>query len=169
MSLILRIIRKNRWYTDDEYAWLEENEIPSDTLGDLITQNNELSVWLIDDQLSNLDRLIAALASNRDKLDKLDYLLFSAEILDQVEIEYHETDGLLPDIYANNWHLSLVNLSAGKVADLAKYIWFSPTTQKKRILKKRVGDLIINSVNEGNIPVDQLRTKLQDEIKDRLT
>ncbi len=169
MSFILRIIRKNRWYTDDDYPWLEENEVPADTLGDLVTQNNELSVWSIDDELSNLGRLLAALAANRDKLDKLDYLLFSPEILNQVNIEFQKTDGLLPDIHANDWHISLLNLSAHKASDLATFIWFSPTTQKKRLLKNKIATLLLQSIHEGNIALDQLKPKLRDEIKKRIT
>ena len=77
MAYALRIIKKNRWYRDVEnYPGKEQDDVPADTLLDFATKQNELSFWLVDDQQTNVQRLIAALAANRDRLDAFDYILF---------------------------------------------------------------------------------------------
>jgi hypothetical protein len=79
MPLILRKIRKARWYQYDrsDFPWLLEEDIPADPLGDLATNDNELSVWQINDDKSNLPRVAAALAANCDDISNLDYALIT--------------------------------------------------------------------------------------------
>lgn len=74
MARILRKIRKNRWYKTEEISWLPDNELQADALDDLRTKYNELSVYRIDENESNLDRVIAALATNTDNPSTLTLL-----------------------------------------------------------------------------------------------
>jgi hypothetical protein len=74
MPLMLRKIRKARWYQHNQadFPWLLDEDIPADPLGDLVTNDNELSVWQINDDKSNLHRIAAALAANSDDISNLD-------------------------------------------------------------------------------------------------
>jgi hypothetical protein len=79
MALILRIVRKSRWSFTP--PWLSEDDLQADSLVDFSTKKNELSVWHIDKDESNLKRIISALAANRDTLSNFDYALFDKKIL----------------------------------------------------------------------------------------
>ncbi|MFN8496058.1 MAG: hypothetical protein U0350_51175 [Caldilineaceae bacterium] len=165
MSYILRIINKNRWYRDAEnYPGKEQADAPADTLVDLRTEENELSVWLVDDDLANLERLLAALAANRQRLDKLDYTLFSEEIFEQIGIQVQQTVGDVPDAVVNQWHLALVNLTAMQVAELARSIWHSPVTQTFRCLPKQVAKLIAQAIHQEYFRLEQLQSDLHAEV-----
>ena len=69
MPLFLRIIRKAKWYKNEQVPWLPEGELQADTLTDLSTKSNELSVWHIEDDRSNLEQVVTALAAGRDHLN----------------------------------------------------------------------------------------------------
>ena len=68
--------------------------MPADPLGDLVTKENRLSVWQIDDDRSNLGDVIAALAASRDFLDTFDYALFNDELLAQARITRSRSAGV---------------------------------------------------------------------------
>lgn len=168
MTYLLRTVNKNRWYRDKSFEWLEEGDVPAETLCDLPPKSNQLSVWEIDNEENNLERLLTALAANRDKLDKVDYLLFSPDIVSQIKIDTSRIDGILPDKDVNKWHVSLQNLSANQVADLVTCIWLSPTTQSHRLMSKQVANLIVSAIMSGHISIDALKPKLREAIEKRL-
>lgn len=63
MPLILRKIEKGRWNSDPQAVpWLPPGEVQAQALLDLAPKDNGLSVWLIEEDRSNLDRVVAALA-----------------------------------------------------------------------------------------------------------
>jgi hypothetical protein len=78
MALVLRTISKPKWAARDG---MEPGAAPADAVGDLRTTDNELSVWRVETDQSNLNAVLAAFASNRDRLDKLDYALVQEKVL----------------------------------------------------------------------------------------
>ena len=92
MAFILRKLdQKASFYALD---WLEDDDTQADALWSLRTKGNQLSVWLIDDNKSNLKRVIAALAAGRDTLDKIDYALIDRRVLESPDIPVSKVDGL---------------------------------------------------------------------------
>jgi hypothetical protein len=48
VALVLRKIRKSKWYKSGSVPWLEEGDLRADALSDLATKGNKLSVyWLM--------------------------------------------------------------------------------------------------------------------------
>ena len=80
---ILRIVRRSRWLKERP-SWLENDEFQADPLGDFTTTSNTISVWYIKENTSNLQRVVAALAAQRDRLVNFDYALFNKEILSEL-------------------------------------------------------------------------------------
>jgi hypothetical protein len=78
MAFLLRNISKPKWA---RYEWMEPGSAPAEALTDLRPTNNALSVWRIEADHSNLSAVLAAFASNRDRLDKLDYALVDETVL----------------------------------------------------------------------------------------
>jgi len=161
MPLILRKIRKARWhkYSQADFPWLLDEDIPADPLGDLATNDNELSVWQIDDDKSNLPRVAAALAANSDDISNLDYALFDQQLLNEINITLRPSKGNSPDDLANqNWHIDLFELSARKLVDLAKAVLNN--AEIKRIPEKEILHLLVQAVAAGQIERTKLRAKI---------
>ena len=87
MALLLRALSNSnvKWESAGFPEWLPNNELPSDLLKDLRTDNNQLSVWQVKEDKSNLDEVITAIASKRKTLkDNLDYALIKKEIIEKI-------------------------------------------------------------------------------------
>ena len=162
MALIMRIIRKSRWYLKPN--WLSQGDVQADALGDLITKNNELSVWHIYDDRSNLDRIIAALASKRDVLSNFDFALFDQNIIQETGIKFQRTKGISLDVEANDlWHLDLYELSASDIVKLATAI--ANNGDLKRVSEREVKSILTSAITVGTIKYDHLIQNLKEKFK----
>ena len=162
MPLILRAIRKNRWYTSDTISWLPEGEIQADPLGDLATGHNTLSVWQVKDDKSNLDQVITALAANRDTISNLDYALFDLDSLSPIGIRVEVNEGATPYERANHWHRDLVELTATKLVKLATVMLSN--SSRERVLEKKILSLIRDAVQTGQIDKARLSQKITSKL-----
>lgn len=163
MPLLLRKIRKPRWYRTQELSWLSQGEIPADPLADLSTTSNELSTWHIEDDLSNLERVIVAIAGTWDRIDSFDYALFDQRLVEELNIEMQQTMGDTPDAQANHWHRDLVHLSAQRLAELARAIWMDGRTDRK--LQKEIRDALARAVSRREIDPNRLKPNVQSQVK----
>ncbi len=161
MTFLLRKIRKNRWYKTDEMVWLSDGELPADSLSDLGTQSNELSVYHISINESNLDRVIAALAANSGFLSNFDFAIFGDEIVSEIGIKIKKSPGDSPDDQVNNWHSDLLELSAQKVLSLASQI--QARARIKRITHKQVLNFVADSLINGQINRSHIKWESQDD------
>jgi hypothetical protein len=165
VTLVLRLIRQSRWDTPKTCDWLAPGDIPADPLADFAnTCENCLSVWFLDDDKKDLDDLIAALAANREKADRLDYVLFAEENLKEAEIVVASISGQTPDEQVNGLHRDLTQLSAAKVLALTKIVWHK-NLGLHRVDAKRGVQLVAAAVLRGRISLDKLRPKLRDDVR----
>ena len=112
---------------------------------------------LIDEDRSNLHRVLAALAAGRKYLDKIDYAIVNEETLADLRINVVIEDGKTPDGGANQrWHRDLVSLSARQLVGLA----VNMRAQLGRKTKKEVADLIASGLAAGFIN----RTAIQETL-----
>ena len=153
-SILRKLDQKASFYALD---WLKDYDTQADALWSLRTKGNQLSVWLIDDNQSNLHRVVAALAAGRDTLDKIDYALIDEQVLDSLNIRSRKMDGLSPDGGANqNWHYDLAELSGKQLVALAVYM-------RKRLVrepKSKVKTAILQSIQSGFVSKDALSNTL---------
>lgn len=162
MPLVLRTIRKAKWYKHENVPWLEEGELQADALGDLATKNNELSVWIIQDDESNLEQVITAMAATCHHLSNFDYALFNLEHLSDLDIRMRRTRGESPDEQANAWHRDLIELSASKIMQLAQIIM--KEAARHRIPEKQIGRMITRAVDNDQIDRAQLAPGIASKI-----
>ncbi len=166
MPFLLRKIRQGRWLKDsDQVSWLTGEELPADTLSDLTTSSNTLSVYVIDDNLSNVVRVAAALAATADSLSNFDYVLINIDVLTELHIRLASTLGRTPDHQVNLWHRDLIELSANKLLRLAQHIW--KKDEYERLPEKKMLDLIVESVSAGYIDRHRINIK-SDKLLKRL-
>ena len=162
MPLILRKIRRSKWYKHEGVAWLQAGELQADILVDLKTEDNWMSVWLVEDDKSNLDDLLSALAATCAVLSNLDYATLAEDIVSAVGVKIVQTEGDTPNKDVNKWHHDLVELSVSKVVGLAKAILTSGET--KRVQPRQILRLIARAVESGKIDA----TKLSEDIRAKL-
>jgi hypothetical protein len=118
MALFLYKVRKaHRWYPELAEAFLSEGDVPADPVGELQTKENKLSVWEVEQDRSNLQRIVAALATCPDKVDAAGYILFNSVDLGSSEIQISMTPGGSPDRGVNHCHRDLL-LSGRKLVAL---------------------------------------------------
>ena len=158
MPFLLIAIRKQRW---DEAAtqFRAAADISADCLFNLHIRDNELSAWLVDDEKSNLNRILVALAATKDHPSHVDCITFDYGLPAQFNIKVRKTKGGTPDADANRlWHHDLIELSARQVAEFAVEIQRSGTTFRLR--EKLVGPLIRAGVNRKELDQTKINPKL---------
>jgi len=162
VSFILRKVRFNRWYPRERYTWLADGELQADPLGDLQTTQNALSVWYVEDDESNLDQVVTALAANCEHLAHLDYILFDGRIVSELNIDIADSKAKTPDREADQWHCDLLRLSAQKLVQLAGMV--IDDAEPQRVTLKQVRELIRQAVNSGRICRGDLKPGIRDKI-----
>lgn len=62
--LLIRKIRRARWQIPDyQFSLLDQDDYQSDPLGDLSTQKGRLSLFFVEDNEENVNRVISALVT----------------------------------------------------------------------------------------------------------
>lgn len=162
MAIMLRKIEQRRWYKK-MLSWLGQDEIPADPLADLKTTQNNLSVFYIKEDYSNLNDVIAAIAATRDCAANFDYLLFDEEVCSELSVEIEDTIGATRDEDVNRkWHRDLMKLSADKLLKLSKVIY--KKGERKRIQEKEIPKIIAEASLAGKIPIDTLKVNLRQKV-----
>jgi hypothetical protein len=122
-----------------------------------------MSVWRIEEGGSNLDRVLTALAANRQDVDHVEYVLFDDSIVSDLGIKIVKTEGNTPDTHANRtWHYDLVELSGARLAALANGMFLNSETGL--ILNKRVLGLLRAAIANAEIDVSKLKSKLSTKV-----
>lgn len=127
--LLRKIASKKRW---------DKNEIPklipredalftSDAISDLRTKGNTISVWhTIDLQKENIKNILAIMALNCDKIDKVFYVALDEDVLKSKGLQIEPVAGNCesitnPEIL--NRHRDLVKVDYWHLGYLAEYIY----------------------------------------------
>lgn len=151
MPLLLRTVRENRWHRETAARFLEQGDVPGDPLSDLNTQDNTLSVWVVAEDRSNIERIVRAVAVGRTGPSAMGYVLFSSELLADANIsEPIANPGATPDEHANQWHRDLVSLSGAKLVALARALLTRGETST--ILRKRMRELVEDGIRSKELP-----------------
>ena len=161
MPLLLRAIRKSRW-NKTNCPWLAKDDIQADLLRDFETKDNTLSVWLVQDDRSNLNDVLLALGASRDTASNLDYTIFDVGLLANINIKLEINAGNTLYAKANCWHRDLVELTTNKIVKLAEYLL--KNAELERFSEKGMIKLIQDAVNKNQID----RAKLKPSIDKRL-
>ena len=71
-------LRQTRWFVNPDIPWLAPGDLQGDSLVDLITEDNALSVYEVRNNVEE-ERVSVALAATRDRPAKYDYAVFEEE------------------------------------------------------------------------------------------
>lgn len=171
MPLVFRgLNRKPSWNKqkhEEEYKdWLPAGEIPAEILVDVVREDikqNELSIYLINENDDELKRLVAAYAVNRDRPDVLDYKVIDYELLLSFGFSFKKTLGYTADSTVNIWHRDLHHLTIDRLMEFVKLLY---NIETKRVSKKDVEKWIVESVRNKYIQLEKVRAEsMQNKIR----
>ena len=135
--------------------WLTEGEIPAEPIFGLRTQNNTMSVYVVDKDAAPIEQIVSALAAKGETLQHYEYVLLDSEAIANIGIKTFSTEGTSPDHELNKFHLNLVEISAQKLLKLTKTtfekIWQGDTKLVDVVLRKDVAQYIADGINKGRI------------------
>lgn len=157
MSFLLRGANRRRWDWDSsDFSWLPTGEIPGAPFGDLApSAASALSVWLVEDDESNLERIVAALAAGRKHLDKFDYALIDEQALVELGIQIEAKEELCPDEEASaRWHRNMVRLTSAHLNALVLLI--HSRGRLERLLKPQVESILRAAVASGRLDLSRI-------------
>lgn len=160
MPFLLIKITHPKWFTD--VPWLPPGDLQAVALFDLRFGDNMLSVWQIENNQSNLDRVVTALAAarNHKDIENLDYVLLEMQSVLNLNIKMEKHQGQTPDDAANReWHYDLTELSVSKIVAMAHLI--RRTGQFKRLQPLRVKELLLQALNHRHITLERLPANLR--------
>lgn len=132
---------------------------------DLRTQKNTLSVWQINDQ-AELDGVIAALALNRDNVQKLAYIILDEQEIARLGIplkpQTGQADGMIDSTILNK-HVNLDKIDYWRIGYLAEYL--SKLSQDEKMhgqkTESEVRKILHYHIDNNKIKVDEMKVGLQ--------
>lgn len=160
-----KIDKSNLWDKPNKQIlpWLEDGDIPADPLTrDFKTDNNSISIYLIDNFDEHIDRVVSALASTRDQISKMDYITGSIEIIKNIGVVLDVIDGKTGDEFVNSLHRDMANLTTEKAA-----LFVNAMIEKGhagRAYKKDISSMILNEVEKGNINREKINRKIRTKL-----
>lgn len=144
----------------------EIENISADAVSDLGTKSNELSVWRIPtDSKEDIDEAVLALvtSSKQNHFEKIDFVVFSDEILDEhnLKITPQIGDTAVDDL--KNEHKNISELTYGTLKNVLKIITDKTCTNEQiRRTKSEVENIITN--NLARINMDFINPNLKKKI-----
>jgi len=151
MSLLVRKVDKYPlWSKDTAVPFLEQNDSPADVLSDLRTKENRISVYVLAQDKSNLERVVRAIAAGKDRIEHTAYIVFDSQIVSDAGIEIVEVPGETGDTEVNSLHRDLV-LTGRKLVELAVGI-LRDGEQVQRILREEMVQLVEQGIAAGELP-----------------
>lgn len=160
MALLLRTVTNPKWVAPD---WLPAGEVPAEALTDLRANNNALSVWSVESDRANLNMVLAAIASHRDRLDKLDYTLVDEAILPPIAMEWVKSEANTPHPLANaSAHRDLIRLTVQKVARLAHEMM---PLERVRVSERQIKRILVEALDSGVLDRARMKPGLLSEVQ----
>jgi hypothetical protein len=159
VSFVLRKVNKAKWYKNINTSWLPQGELQADVFSsDLRTQNNSLSVWYVDDDRSNFERIVAALVVKQNRLTEFDYALIEFNVTGDLNIRTADVSGDTVDSEVNRWHLDFIELTASKLFNFALAI--QAKAEIERVQIPQVEELVKRSFELGYLDNSKIELEM---------
>lgn len=163
--MYLRMISKKAKWEENRNKCI--GDLSSDIITNCLrTSNDTLSLWYLDDN-SEIDEAIIALASNRDLLQKIDYLIIPDEYIKKYSLSLEWENGNSPYERFNNQHWNIVNLNYSKlgvVSEMILDIINSGSGKIERVYEDEVAEKLHVAIRAGNLKMGRLSEKLQEKL-----
>lgn len=164
--MFIRMVNKKAKWEQDKKK--DINEISSDVITNCLKTSDEtLSLWYIENEY-DMDKALIALSSNRDLVNKLDYIVIPDENLKMYTLEVKKSPGDSPFTEFNDNHYNIIDINYLKLGEVSKMILDLINNDGKivRVHEKEIKQKLINALNNKLINVNDVKgTLLLDIIK----
>lgn len=147
MPKFLIKVKKARWENIPDFVPIDD--VAADCVADLRIEGNSLSIWQVEDDQANVNRVLVALAARCQSVSNADYVLFDDSIPGDLGLRVQLSVGQTPDDHANGWHRDLVQLTGLQLVKLAARI--VQTARIDRISEKRMAQLLREALIKGQL------------------
>lgn len=166
--MLIRLISSISKWDESKVVDRPNAFINGDTISDLRTTDNKLSVWKADSK-EDIEDAIVALALNRDAVNKVNYLLIQEEDLAKLEIEISDEEaGIAPGLKESilNKHRDLIELDYWHIGFLAEYMLrlAKDENYRKVCSKADVKMLLEKYKEERKIEPENMSEKLKEKL-----
>jgi hypothetical protein len=168
MGLLIRMIEKQKWEKVD-LVQLGYKKTPGDTITtELKTSANTLSLWFVDN-VSELFKAVLALAVGRNKITRLDIMIFEEYDLVQngLIVENTPENGHCPIEEYNDFHYDIINLDFEKLGKISELIISNLNLTEKciRFDKSKISDILYDAYSKGAFSLEELSESLVKDLK----
>lgn len=162
--MYIRMINKKAKWEEDI------NKDIDDTSADIITNclktsNETLSLWYVKDE-DEINKAIVALSSNRDYINKLDYIVIPDEYIEKYKLKLKKSPGDSPYTEFNENHFDIVNVKYGVLGDVSKMVFeiVNNGDKIKRISMGKIKKLLIDANSKKILDKSVMKESLLEEI-----
>ena len=164
MSILVRKISRGKWPTEIR----EKNEFDGDTISDLRTTSNTLSLWRIKSEEDMESAFLALSASSKSEtIEKIDVVWISEETLRKNGLTLVDDMGdTVVDDLANT-HCDVANVTYKTLGDLAVIIAEEVINNNhcKRLTASKVKRILAKAYSERRIAEEKCTPEMLNEIK----
>jgi len=164
MPFYLRKVKRAFWLREPYIDWLSEDSFPADSLNDFATVDNKISLWLIEDDKNNLERVLGAIGSNRSSVQEIDYLLIDSGVFKPIAERLLNSPSNTPDHEANElWHYDAVQLTGKEICHLGRMIFGN--YQPVRVKPREVSRILNESIDQGVLSLAEIDNNILGKLK----
>ena len=168
MAYLIRAITRAKWEPKDD---LNENEISADVFIDLRTTASKLSFWICEQpgHMEELEEIVLAIASCRDKLEKVDIVWIDKKVLESEGITFEFEPGKTPVEDLKELHLNAIKLDIFRLEKIALTIAEAIRNYNHfhRFSRKEIERLFRNALDTGRLNIEDLKPTLKEELEKR--
>jgi hypothetical protein len=156
MPLLLRKITRSHWSLPPD--WQIPTEPCADSLKSLQSAGGALSLWDVSNELTNLDSVIVALASNCDYVPVVDWCVVPRHRVTRLGIVLVPEASPTPALQANKWHVNATGLTAKRLGAFAHVIFSTGTWGRKTC--SQVKQLLTTAAKAGAVDLAMMKPSL---------
>lgn len=159
-----RKIAKSKWEFAD--SSLQDKEFFEQVASDLNAADGELSFWSCGDaSAQELEDVVLALATARDRLDKVDLCWIAEEQIASCGIERKFRDGRTPVTAVRALHVTLKGLDQQNLLLLARELKTAVDAGRlRRYIKSEVRLIVVDAMESGRFDLSDVHKRLAAEL-----
>jgi hypothetical protein len=163
MAFLSRMVQRQKWEPTQD---LGLNEIAADAVtADLRTTGNTLSFWRGDNDSTAVEQVALALATSRDKLDRIDIAWMPENLFEEDKLTLEASDGNTPVETMRSRHMDIIRLDVSRLGAVAVIIQQGVRNRQcRRFTKAQVSKLIKEALENNLLRLEALPPGIQQGI-----
>lgn len=158
------INKKAKW---EQSKSKKVEDLSSDIITNCLKTSNEtLSLWCITDD-SEIDDAIIALSSNRELIQKLDYIIIPDKYIDTYKLKLKDNSGGSPYGSFNSKHRDIININyslLGVISEMILDIINNKDGEIVRVYEDQIKEKLKSALNRNILNTNSMNKKLLEKL-----